>query len=65
MLKIRRRERRGHCKEAGGYRGWTEYQVVDGRKIVRRFDMRSQAETFIRVDRMDQSTLMGPPSDFD
>ena len=46
-LKIRFRERSGYSREAGGYIGWGEYQVVDGRKIIGRFDTLGQAESFV------------------
>ena len=41
--KIRLRQRRGHVKEAGRYMAWEEYQVVDGRRVVGRFDFVYQA----------------------
>lgn len=46
-LKIRYRTRRGYAKEAQGYTSWGEYQVVDGRKVVGRFDFEDQAQKFI------------------
>jgi len=46
-LKIRVRDRRGYSREAGGYDVWTEYQVVEGRKIIGRFEIRDHAEEFI------------------
>ena len=47
-LKIRRRVRRGRPREAyGEYQVWDEYQVVEGRKIVKRFELREHAERFI------------------
>jgi hypothetical protein len=46
-MKIRKRELRGYAKEAQGYTSWIEYQVVDGKRIVKRFDMLSQAEEFL------------------
>lgn len=46
-LKIRQRERSGYVREAEGYQIWTEYQVVQGRKIIARFEIESQAEKFI------------------
>ena len=42
-LKIRYRHRRGYSREAGGYTGWYEWQVVRGRRIVGRYDLESQA----------------------
>lgn len=42
-MKIRYRHRRGYVREAQGYSGWTEYQVVDGRRVVARFDLLEQA----------------------
>lgn len=41
--KIRLRERCGYSKEAGGYAAWFEFQVVDGRRIVGRYEMLSHA----------------------
>jgi hypothetical protein len=41
--KIRVRERCGYSKEAGGHAAWVEYQVVDGRKIVGRYELLSHA----------------------
>lgn len=46
-LKIRERHRRGYVKEVGGYTGWHEWQVVEGRKIIARFDMEHQAMEFV------------------
>lgn len=43
-FKIRVRSRRGYSKEAQGYTGWDEYQVVSGRKIEARFEQLSQAQ---------------------
>lgn len=50
---IRERHRRGYVREAQGYTAWTEWQVVDGRKVVGRHDFREQAERQARqiVDR--------------
>lgn len=47
-LKIRERELRGYVREVGGYGGWREFQVVDGRKIIGRFEIREAAEAFMR-----------------
>lgn len=47
-LKIRQRERSGYVREAEGYQVWTEYQVIQGRKIIGRFEIESQAEKFVR-----------------
>jgi hypothetical protein len=46
-FKIRFRERRGHSREAGGYAAWTEVQVVEGRRVVGRFDLEHQAQAWI------------------
>lgn len=43
-LKIRERHLTGYRREAGGYTGWHEWQLVDGRKVVGRFDLYEQAE---------------------
>ena len=46
---IRERDRVGRPKEAfGAHVAWHEYQVVDGRKIVARLDLREQAERWIK-----------------
>ena len=46
--KIRERWRCGRPREAyGEHVEWHEYQVVEGRHIVRRFDTREQAERWI------------------
>lgn len=43
-ITIRERHRRGRPPEAfGAHVEWWEYQVVDGRKIVSRWDTRDQA----------------------
>lgn len=47
-LKIRKRERRGYVKEAGRHSAWTEFQVVDGRRVIGRFDFERQAEELVR-----------------
>lgn len=41
--KIRERQRRGYSREAGGYTAWNEIQVVQGRKVIGRYDLISQA----------------------
>lgn len=46
--KIRLRHRRGYVKEAGRYLQWSEYQVTNGRKVIGRFDLETQAREFIR-----------------
>lgn len=47
-LKIRLRSRRGRPPEAqGDYMVWEEYQVVDGRRVIGRFDLEEQAQRFI------------------
>lgn len=43
VAKIRKRSRSGYVKEAGGYTGWDEYQLVSGRKILSRHELLSQA----------------------
>jgi hypothetical protein len=43
-FKIRLRARQGYVREAQGYIGWTEYQVVAGRKVEARFDTLEQAQ---------------------
>lgn len=43
-LKIRLRDRRGYSREAGGYTGWSEYQLVRGRKIIGRYETLKAAE---------------------
>ncbi len=48
-MTIRGRHRSGRPKEAfGEHVTWFEYQVVDGRKVVARFDTQEQAEAFVR-----------------
>lgn len=47
-LKIRFRHRRGRPREAyGAYTTWTEWQVVDGRTVIARFDLEEQAKAFV------------------
>lgn len=48
VVKIRVRNLSGYSREAGGYIGWTEYQVVRGRKIIGRYETKSAAERAIR-----------------
>jgi len=43
MVKIRYRSRRGYVREAAAYTGWNEYQVVDGRRVIARYDTLKQA----------------------
>ena len=45
-LTIRKRDRRGYLREVGGITGWTEWQVVDGRKIIKRFETEGAAVKF-------------------
>lgn len=60
-LKIRKRERRGRPREAfGDYAAWTEYQVVEGRKVLLRFDTREQAERFIEMRNAQPASDNGP-----
>ena len=43
-LTIRERARRGRVREAGGeYQVWQEWQLVDGRQVIGRFDFEAQA----------------------
>jgi hypothetical protein len=42
-FKIRHRQLRGYSKEAQGYIGWYEWQLVEGRKIIGRYDTERQA----------------------
>lgn len=44
---VRERNRRGYVREAQAHRSWTEYQVLDGRRVVRRFDVERQARDWI------------------
>lgn len=44
---VRERIRRGYSREAQGYAVWHEYQVVQGRRVVGRFDLERQAHTWI------------------
>lgn len=53
-LTIRERERRGYVREAQGYTAWTEYQVVEGRKILSRHDTLDQAEREIAALKSDE-----------
>lgn len=46
-FKIRYRERVCASPKAGRRQSWGEYQVIDGRKVIARFDLRHQAEKFI------------------
>lgn len=49
-LKIRERERRQASPPGGAdmhRQAWTEFQVVDGRKVIGRHDFRHQAEKHI------------------
>ncbi len=45
-MKIRFRTRRGYVKEAQGYSSWDEWQVVEGRKVVARFDHEHEAQKY-------------------
>jgi hypothetical protein len=44
---IRKRDRVEASPKDGLRQGWTEYQVVLGRKVVARFDLQRQAEAWI------------------
>lgn len=46
--KIRYRHRRGYSKEAQGYIGWGEYQLLDGARVIGRYDFEDQAERAMR-----------------
>ena len=46
-MKIRERHRYTASPKAGFDTEWIEFQVVDGRKIIGRFDLREQAEAFV------------------
>ena len=50
-LKIRERQRRGYSREADGHAQWTEYQVVEGRRVLWRAELPYQAERFIDAAR--------------
>lgn len=43
-LTIRHRHRRGYVREAQGYTAWEEWQLVEGRKVIGRYDLKEQAE---------------------
>ena len=45
-LTIRDRERRLASPPAGTRQAWVEWQVLDGRRVVSRHDVRSQAEAW-------------------
>ena len=44
QVSIRYRERNGWCRSSGLRGSWGEYQVVQGRKVIHRTDLRRQAE---------------------
>jgi hypothetical protein len=46
--KIRKRERREASPKSGLDGGWTEYQVVLGRRVMSRWDTREQAQKAIK-----------------
>jgi hypothetical protein len=46
-LTKRLRHRRCYAKEYGAHAQWMEWQVVQGRKIVSRFDLETQADEYI------------------
>lgn len=65
-MKIRYRERNDWCRPVGLKGRWDEYQVVDGRRVVARFDFLHQARvaypdatrgTGISGDLWDEMTL--------
>lgn len=43
-IKIRERNRQAYSREADGHDRWTEFQVVEGRKVLGRYELLSQAE---------------------
>jgi len=48
-MTIRERHRVGRPREAcGAHVAWTEWQVCVGRKVVARFDLREQAERYVK-----------------
>jgi hypothetical protein len=49
VFKIRHRERICSSPKAGLRQSWDEWQVVEGRKVVGRFDLREQAERWIEA----------------
>ncbi len=44
MKKIRYRERHNASPKEGHRQAWDEYQVLDGRKIIGRYDTEAQAK---------------------
>jgi len=46
-LKIRERHRINASPKEGLRQAWTEYQVVQGRRVLSRHDLREQAEAWI------------------
>lgn len=50
-LKIRYRERICASPKEGHRQSWGEYQVVEGRKVIARFDLEAQAVKFIEERR--------------
>jgi viroplasmin and RNaseH domain-containing protein len=53
---VRTRERRGYLKEAQGYTGWTEVQVVGRRgRVLARFDFVEQALAWIERKRAEDA----------
>ena len=46
-LKIRFRDRVCASPKEGHRQSWSEYQVIEGRTVIARFDLRPQAEQFI------------------
>lgn len=51
MLKIRIQNRRQASPPAGMRAEWTEYQVMEGRKILSRHDFQEQAVKWIEKNR--------------
>ena len=55
-LKIRERTRRCASPKEGLKQKWDEVQVVQGRKIVARFDLVEQAQEFVsRLEQLDRA----------
>ena len=53
-LKIRERERVQASPPPGHRQSWTEWQVVQGRKVISRHDFKEQAERFVRAAEADR-----------
>jgi hypothetical protein len=55
-LKIRLRERRNASPKDGCRQAWDEWQVVDGRKILSRHDLESQAKAWLENHKSEGET---------